>query len=503
MSSFDRSSSSSEDEFFDACSGDEKSCEETDGSSVTGNEENSPLCQQTQAIQPQSTSALKPAAVAANDSELFNQPKAPPRKRKIKKVNSFSKTGDQVQRDYLTIDSNITSYVNDIASIQGDLSVTDAYVSDRRSVHVDDLKRKDISDDLINKVVEENRLREIAQQQLARTPKESGEKGFFRADERCNRPDALGKSEPPIAGKSVIAETIREDDEQSVDSNSKCINPINLHLLKITNDYEDSDDEETVEDDERSSQVTEKISDANFESLQDDLPASKREPLKNTVKNLKKFGQGFMKGVQKVKNSASSASSGGQAKVAAATAAEPTVERSKLNQYQYEQELLAQQNQFKFKSNRKKEPPDFEGLKIIQELNDCKGAIWCMKWSICGKLLAVAGKDQLLRVYCCYSAWKYFTQMRSNASSTGGNQISPNSTKERSFSGSRHSISSLNNDNLSFESVMHSQSFSKFMNEDNVLSEEGPLLLFSAYNGHKADVRIDLVFFVRIIVCPF
>lgn len=475
MSSFDRSSSSSEDEFFDACSGDERSCEEVDGSPLTDEPQ-----------QPPQTAALK-QPTTANDSEQFTQPKAPPRKRKIKKVNSFTKTGDQVQRDYLGIDSNITSYVNDIASIQGDLSVTDAYVSDRRSVHVDDLKRKDISDDLINKVVEENRLKEIAAQQLARTPKD-GEKAFFRsADERQTasaRPDPPAKPDPP--GKSVIAETIREDDEASVDSNSKCINPINLHLLKITNDY-DSDDE--ADDDERSSQVTEKISDANLDGLHDDLPASKREPLKNTVKNLKKFGQGFMKGVQKVKQSAAS-SSQSKAAAAAAVVAEPAA--GKLNQYQYEQELLAaQQNQFKFKSNRKKEPPDFEGLKIIQELNDCKGAIWCMKWSICGKLLAVAGKDQLLRVYCCYSAWKYFTQMRSNASSAGGNQISPNSTKERSFSGSRHSISSLNNDNLSFESVSHSQSFSKFANEDNVLSEEGPLLLFSAYNGHKADVCIE------------
>lgn len=484
MSSFDRSSSSSEDEFFDACSGDERSCEELDGSPVTGSEDNQQLASHPSGQQAPSTASSKQQSTT-NDPELFSQPKAPPRKRKIKKVNSFSKTGDQVQRDYLTLDNNITNYVNDIASIQGDLSVTDAYVSDRRSVHVDDLKRKDISDDLINKVVEENRLKELQAQQLAKTPKDSVGKGFFRSDERSARSEqtATSKSEqPPPTSKSVIADTIREDDEASVDSNSKCINPINLHLLKLTSDY-DSDDEETVEDDERSSQVTEKITDASLDALQDDLPSAKREPLKNTVKNLKKFGQGFMKGVQKVKNSASS--SGGQA----SKTAEPSVERAKLNQYQYEQDLLAQQ-QFKFKSNRKKEPPDFEGLKIIQELNDCKGAIWCMKWSICGKLLAVAGKDQLLRVYCCNSAWKYFTQMRSNASSAGGNQISPNSTKERSFSGSRHSISSLNNDNLSFESVLPSNSFSKFMNEDNVLSEEGPLLLFSAYNGHKADVRI-------------
>lgn len=130
-------------------------------------------------------------------------------------------------------------------------------------------------------------------------------------------------------------------------------------------------------DDESNSQGTEKISD-NLDSLQDDLLSTKKEPLKNTVKNLKKFGQGFIKGVQKVKNSASSSSN------------QFNKEQPEIAPKLYEQE----QNQFKFKSNRKKETADFEGLKIIQELNDCKGAIWCMKWSICGRLLAVAGKGK-------------------------------------------------------------------------------------------------------------
>ena len=462
MSSFDRSSSS-EEEFFDACSGDEKSCEELDSLTLANNEDN----QQQLQLQQQLT----------ND-ELFSQPKAPPRKKKIKKVNSFNKNDQAKDAYHLKIDNNITNYVDDIASIQGDLSVTDAYVLDRKSVHVEDLKRKDISDDLINKVVEENRLKDS--QLINKTTKDNIKSFFKQADDK--KLDASTTKE-----SNVIKDTIKEDDEKSVSSN--CINPINLRLLKITNDYDS--DEETVEDDERNSQVTEKITD-NLDSLQDNQPL-KKEPLKNTVKNLKKFGQGFMKGVQKVKNSASSSNQKGDLNNCTNIAAAAQNQQFESDYFQQQQQQQQQQNQFKFKSNKKKEPAEFDSLKIIQELNDCKGAIWCMKWSVCGKLLAVAGKDQLLRVYCCYSAWKYFTQMRSNASSSAGgsgsqNQISPNSTKERSFSGSRHSISSLNNDNLSFESVLHSNSFSKFMNEDNILSEEGPLLLFSAYNGHKADV---------------
>ena len=67
-----------------------------------------------------------------------------------------------------------------------------------------------------------------------------------------------------------------------------------------------------------------------------------------------------------------------------------------------------QQNVFKIKVNKRKGPADFEGLRLIQELVDCRVAIWSMKWSICGQLLAVAGQDQLLRVYCSFKAWEIF-----------------------------------------------------------------------------------------------
>jgi WD40 repeat protein len=151
-----------------------------------------------------------------------------------------------------------------------------------------------------------------------------------------------------------------------------------------------------------------------------------------------------------------------------------------------EQQLQPQdpQQQFRLKVNRKG-PPDFDGLKVMQELNDCTGAIWCMRWSVDGQLLAVAGQDQLLRVYCSSKAWKYFTQLRNKAS---GQQTSPCSTKDRSFTGSRsNSMSSC--DNLSMDATFSPGGInSRLWSEDNTLSEEGPLLLFSAYRGHTADV---------------
>ncbi|XP_074604728.1 WD repeat-containing protein 44 [Brevipalpus obovatus] len=149
---------------------------------------------------------------------------------------------------------------------------------------------------------------------------------------------------------------------------------------------------------------------------------------------------------------------------------------------------------FKLKTNRKKDVADFENIHMIQNIDYCHDAIWCMKWSPCGQLLAAAGQDQLVRVYCGHKAWKTFTYLRSKAS---GQQISPDSTKERSSSLNSRSNSlssadhqvpihlhSSHNSILGATQVSLRDSFS----DDNSLSEEGPLLLFSAYKGHKADV---------------
>lgn len=148
-----------------------------------------------------------------------------------------------------------------------------------------------------------------------------------------------------------------------------------------------------------------------------------------------------------------------------------------------------------------------------------------MKWSSCGQLLAVAGGDHMIRIYCCPKAWKYFSQLRIKAS---GQHISPTPSKERdnqattNLGGSTNSNksstiepqpppqkqeqqqSTSNNDGQirnqpqqqanneakrtnqqSHSSVKRSTSF--LSTEDTSISED-PLLLFSIYQGHTADI---------------
>lgn len=187
-------------------------------------------------------------------------------------------------------------------------------------------------------------------------------------------------------------------------------------------------------------------------------------------------------------------------------------------------------------NRHKSDQAEFENLKIFKEICDTKEAIWCMKWSSCGQLLAAAGGDNLIRIYCCHKAWKYFSQLRIKAS---GQHISPTPSKERESSTQpsqstpmgQNSNNSLNSskssdqparspglqrasldDSFQSKSSVGNQSQKNLnqrqseasdasqstqssatktkvhpSNEDTSLNED-PLLLFSIYQGHTADI---------------
>ena len=42
-----------------------------------------------------------------------------------------------------------------------------------------------------------------------------------------------------------------------------------------------------------------------------------------------------------------------------------------------------------------------------------QGPVWCAKFSLCGRLLATAGQDQLLRVFVIKQAYHFFIDIRS------------------------------------------------------------------------------------------
>lgn len=54
---------------------------------------------------------------------------------------------------------------------------------------------------------------------------------------------------------------------------------------------------------------------------------------------------------------------------------------------------------------------------LFQELNnEHTGAVWCVRFSVCGRLMSTAGQDNMIRVWVARSHLKYFLQMRERLS---------------------------------------------------------------------------------------
>ncbi|XP_047740708.1 WD repeat-containing protein 44 isoform X2 [Hyalella azteca] len=61
-----------------------------------------------------------------------------------------------------------------------------------------------------------------------------------------------------------------------------------------------------------------------------------------------------------------------------------------------------------------KGPHEWDDLMYVQEITgEHQGPIWCAKFSLCGRLLATAGQDQLLRVWVIKQAYSFFLDIRS------------------------------------------------------------------------------------------
>lgn len=55
------------------------------------------------------------------------------------------------------------------------------------------------------------------------------------------------------------------------------------------------------------------------------------------------------------------------------------------------------------------------------------GAVWCMKFSACGRLLATAGQDRVLRIWVLRDAFPYFLDMRTKYNAE---KVSPTPSQE-------------------------------------------------------------------------
>ncbi|XP_075209994.1 WD repeat-containing protein 44 [Lycorma delicatula] len=186
----------------------------------------------------------------------------------------------------------------------------------------------------------------------------------------------------------------------------QCINPLSLHIMRLTSEYvsnpslekEKESDEESV-DSKQSSVVTEEPG-----------------PVKRRTAKIKQFiGLTMKKTVIKAKTIAQEVS---------------THARHREDGLEVVDELCTSGEQYiKLKaSNSHKGPYEFDCLQHVQDLSgEHVGPVWCMKFSQCGRLLATAGQDRVLRVWVLRSASSYFQDMRTKYNAE---KVSPTPSQE-------------------------------------------------------------------------
>ncbi|KAH7719849.1 CBR-SYM-4 protein [Aphelenchoides avenae] len=148
--------------------------------------------------------------------------------------------------------------------------------------------------------------------------------------------------------------------------------------------------------------------------------------------------------------------------------------------------------------NAKKGPYDFERLRLVQELNnEHTGAVWCIKFSVCGRLMATAGQDHIIRVWVLKNYLGHFTRMRDRYSQQTRGKDDPTMQDFDNFRvhDERRSDGSSVDDDAS--SIVSSHKSSIAGTEKSSTDKHGPqctLLApkpFCVYRGHTADV-LDL-----------
>ncbi len=71
--------------------------------------------------------------------------------------------------------------------------------------------------------------------------------------------------------------------------------------------------------------------------------------------------------------------------------------------------------------------PFIERLRHVQDLGGSHmGAVWTMKFSACGKLMATAGYDKIVRVWVLKDALPHFEQMRADQGGNAPEDVDPN-----------------------------------------------------------------------------
>ncbi|EFX71967.1 hypothetical protein DAPPUDRAFT_201342 [Daphnia pulex] len=183
----------------------------------------------------------------------------------------------------------------------------------------------------------------------------------------------------------------------------QCLNPLSLHIMRLTSDLEKDkeSDNESVDSKKTYNTQLDNVSDGDSVSL------------RKKTSQLKKFLG------SKVRRTV------GRAKMMAQEVSLPG--RQKEEMIDIPDELTGGEQHVKMKaSSSHKGPYEFDTLQCVQEMHgEHLGPIWCMKFSPCGRLLATAGQDRILRIWVLKTAFNHFQDMRSRCNADSKSSPTP------------------------------------------------------------------------------
>ncbi|XP_077163694.1 WD repeat-containing protein 44 isoform X2 [Paroedura picta] len=187
------------------------------------------------------------------------------------------------------------------------------------------------------------------------------------------------------------------------------INPLTLHIMRRTKEYVSNDGAQSDDEDKMQSQ-------------QSDIDGGR---LKQKTTQLKKF---LGKSVKRARHLAEEYGERAVNKVKSVR--DEVFHTDQDDPSSSDDEGMPYTRPVKFKAAHGfKGPFDFEQVKVVQDLSgEHMGAVWTMKFSHCGRLLASAGQDNVVRIWVLKNAFDYFNNMRMKYNTEG--RVSPSPSQE-------------------------------------------------------------------------
>ncbi|XP_029304753.1 WD repeat-containing protein 44 [Cottoperca gobio] len=187
------------------------------------------------------------------------------------------------------------------------------------------------------------------------------------------------------------------------------INPLTLHIMRRTKEYITNDAAQSDDDDKAQAPLA-------------DTDGGK---LKQKTTQFKKF---LGKSVKKAKHLAEEYGEKAVNKVKSVR--DEVFHTDQDDPSSSDDEGMPYTRPAKFKAAHSfKGPFDFDQIKVVQDLSgEHTGAVWTMKFSHCGRLLATAGQDNVVRIWVLKTAFDYFNNMRLKYNTEG--RVSPSPSQE-------------------------------------------------------------------------